>query len=154
MTSAEKEEAEKKALEEAKELIKKLKEGADFETLVKEHSDDTASVSNGGLISDFSKEEVVSEFWEASLKLEDGKYTSEPVKSQYGYHIILRVSQKEKPSLENVKEDIKESLMEEKMKNDTSLSQKTWAKIRDEYKLDIVDTDIDGIYKSTVSSLK
>lgn len=154
MTSTEKSEAEKKALEKAKELIKKLNEGADFDTLAKENSDDTASASNGGLISDFSKDEVVKEFWEASVKLKDGKYTTEPVKSTYGYHIILRVSQKEKPSLDTVKDDIKEQLVEDKMENDSYLSQKSWAEIRKSYHLDIVDTDIKNIYDATISSLK
>lgn len=154
MTSTEKTEAEKKALEKAKELIKKLNEGADFDTLAKENSDDTASASEGGLISDFSKDEVVKEFWEASLKLQDGKYTTEPVKSTYGYHIILRVSQKEKPELEKVKDDIKEQLMENKMEEDSYLSQKSWAEIRKAYHLDITDTTIKNIYDSTISSLK
>lgn len=154
MSSSEKTEAEKKALEKAKELIKKLDEGADFDTLAKENSDDTASASEGGLISDFSKDEVVTEFWDASLKLENGKYTKEPVKSTYGYHIILRVSQKEKPSLETVKEDIKEQLMENKMDEDSYLSQKSWAEIRKSYHLEIADTNIKNIYDATISSLK
>lgn len=145
--------AEANALEKAKEVIQKLQDGADWASLVSEYSDDTASVDNEGLIADFSKDEVVEEFWDASLALQDGEYTTEPVKSKYGYHIILRVSQKEKPSLEDVKQDILEDITDEKFDDDSNLSQKAWAEVRKSYNLDIVDTDIKSIYDSTISSL-
>ena len=111
MTSDEKKEAENKALEEAKALIEQLKKSEkleeDFTALAKEKSDDTESAKEGGLIENFTNESgLVEEFWEASLKLEVGKMTEEPVKTQFGYHIIYKVSQKEKPSLETVKEKV------------------------------------------------
>lgn len=149
-----KEEAENKALEKAKDIIAQLEQGADFDSLVKEYSDDTASVEENGLIADFSKDEVVSEFWEASLKLKDGEYSKEPVKSTYGYHIILRVSQKEKPALEDVIDDVKDSLCDEKFDEDSDLYQKAWAEVRKKYNFDIIDTDVKSIYDATISSLK
>lgn len=154
MSEEEKTAAENAALEEAKTVIQKLSEGADFDALVKEYSDDTASVSENGLIADFSKDEVVSEFFDASLNLQDGEYTKEPVKTTYGYHIILKVSQKEKPALEDVLDTVKDSLCDEKFDNDSNLFQKSWVEIRKKYSFNIVDTDIKSIYDATISSLK
>ena len=153
-TDEEKTAAESAALEKAKNLITQLNEGADFDTLAKENSDDTASAVNGGLISDFTKDEVVEEFWNATAQLEDGKYTTEPVKSTYGYHIILRVSQKEKPAFDDVKEDIKSTLVTNKLQNDSTLAQKTWVEVRKSYNFNIVDTDIKSIYEQTISNIK
>ena len=154
MTEEEKEKAENEALEKAKKLIEELNNGADFDTLAKENSDDTASASEGGLIADFMKEDVVEEFWDAAYNLENGKYTTEPVKSTYGYHIILKVSNKEKPALEDVKEDIIENIMENKISEDANSYQKAWAEVRKKYNMTINDTDIKGIYDATISTLE
>lgn len=153
MTDEEKAQAEEEALNKAKDLITQLNEGADFDTLAKENSDDTASASEGGLISDFTKQDVVSEFWDAAYALEDGKYTTEPVKSSYGYHIILKVSAKEKPALEDVKDDIITEIADNKLSEDTNLTQKAWAEVRKKYNITINDSDIKGIYDSAISSL-
>ena len=150
MTDEEKEEAENKAKETAEEVIKKLDEGAKFDDLVEEYSDDEGSKDNNGLIENFTKDGVVSEFWEASLKLKDKEYSKEPVKSEYGYHVIYRVSQKDKPKLKDVKDDIKEKLVEEKLNTDTELATKTWVEIRKKYKLDIKDDDIKNAYNDSI----
>ena len=71
----------------AKELLKKLKDGADFAELAKENSID-GTAETGGDIGYFSKEQVVPAFAEAAFNIEPGSYTKEPVKSDFGYHII------------------------------------------------------------------
>ncbi|MEE0776455.1 MAG: peptidylprolyl isomerase, partial [Bacillota bacterium] len=80
------------AEEKAKELIKKLDDGADFADLAKKNSDDTGSAENGGALNGaFTKEgsNYVQEFTDAAFALEKvGAYSKEPVKSSYGYHII------------------------------------------------------------------
>jgi len=101
MTAEEKTEAEDQALDEAKDIIKKLKKGEKFEDLAKEHSDDSTTAKDGGLYSGFQKNDVVEEFWNASVNLKDGEYTTTPVKSSYGYFVILRVKQDEKPKSSN-----------------------------------------------------
>ena len=53
---------------------------------------------------------------EAMQKLENNSYSKEPVKTSYGYHVIYRIDQKEKPALEDVKEEIIDSLVSEKKK--------------------------------------
>ena len=145
---------EEEALNKAKDLINQLNNGADFETLAKENSDDEGSASEGGLIKDFTKTGVVQEFWDASSNLKDGEYTSEPVKSQFGYHIILRVSQKERPSLEDTKDDILETLTANKLKSDEKLSTTAWDEIRKEHGLNIIDSDIKTVYENTINKAK
>ncbi|MDD3392572.1 MAG: peptidylprolyl isomerase [Bacilli bacterium] len=157
MTDDEKTAAEEEALALAKDIIKQLNNGADFSELAIKYSDDEATAKNGGLYSDFNKtgdNAPESAFFEAALALEDGKYTLEPIKTSYGYNIILKVSQKDKPELELVQDTIVDALYKEKSDEDEDLSDKTWAKVREKYNLNIVDTEIKNIYDTTISQLK
>lgn len=150
----EKTEAENAALEKAKNLIEQLNNGADFETLAKENSDDDATKNNGGVINNVVKEGYVTEFWNAAYALENGKYTTEPVKTQYGYHIIYKVSHTEKKSFEEMKDSLYDDVVDEKLNDDSSLEQKIWVKIREKYNLNIVDSTINTTYNSSIKSLK
>lgn len=154
MTDDEVTEAENAALKEAQEIIKKLNDGEDFEELAKEHSDDSTTANDGGLYEGFEKDEVVEEFWKASVALKDGKYTSEPVKSSYGYFVILRISQDEKPELEEVEEDIITTLVNKKLAEDENLTIKAWVEIRKNYGLNIIDSDISNEYEKTIKDYK
>ena len=77
-----------KAKKEAEEIITKLNNGSKIEDLAKEFSDDTYSAKEGGLIKTYLDDSLVKEYTDAVTKLEVGKYTTVPVKSDYGYHII------------------------------------------------------------------
>lgn len=142
------EKAEEKAKKEAENIIKKLDKGEKFEDLAKEYSEDEGTKEDGGLLENFSKDSVVTEFWDASVKLKDGEYTKEPVKSEYGYHVILRVSQKAKPKLKEVKDTIEETLVANKLSADTTLKTTTWVNIRKKYNLNIEDSEIKDGYDS------
>ena len=156
MTSTEKEDAKAKALEEAKKIIEKLDRAENIEEkfieLAKEESDDTTA-SEGGLIENFTNENMDESFWEASLNLEDGKYTTEPVESQYGYHIIYKISQKEKPSLDDVKDKIIENLINELL-SEKNASLVYWAGLREKYNMNILDEVIKDSYDSTMKLYK
>ena len=133
MSTEEKTEAEEKAKKEAENLIKRLDDGEDFEELAKEYSDDTGSASDGGLIDYFNKDDNMDEaFLNASIELEEGAYTEEPVQSTYGYHIILKTDQKDKPELDEVKDEIISTLAEEKLDNDATLRYNALIAIREE----------------------
>lgn len=153
-TEEEKTEAETIAYNKAADLITKLNDGADFEQLAKENSQDTATASNGGVINNVTKEGYVTEFYNAAYALEEGKYTTAPVKSEYGYHIIYLVSKNEKESLDSLKDTIKDSIVTDKLKNDTNLQMTTWNKIRSKYNLNIADTKLNNTYKATISNLE
>ena len=74
----------------AKYIIAQLRKNPKaFESLAKEKSIDAGSKANGGDLGWFDPREMVPEFGAAVTKLAKGKFTEEPVKSQFGYHIIL-----------------------------------------------------------------
>ena len=148
-TEEEKTEAEKKALEQAKEIIAKLNNGEDFATLAKEYSKD-GSASNGGALGEFNRGDMVDEFFEAALALNVGEYSKEPVKSEYGYHIILKTAQKEKPTLDSVKDEIIETLAEEKLNDDDTLSYKALIELRKDSGMTIEDKDLKEQYENYV----
>lgn len=153
-TDEEKTAAENAALDKAKNLIEQLNNGADFETLAKENSDDDATKDNGGVINNVVKEGYVTEFWNAAYALENEKYTTEPVKTQYGYHIIYKVSHTAKKSFDEMKESLYDKVVNEKLSDDSNLEQKTWVKIREKYNLNIVDSTISSTYNSSIKSLE
>lgn len=74
-------------LSKAQDLVKQLKEGADFAELAKANSQDTGTAANGGSLGDVERGQMVPEFDEATFSIAQGEI-SDPVKSQFGYHII------------------------------------------------------------------
>ena len=150
------EKADKDAYNKAKDLIKKIKKidskklDKEFEELVEDNSDDTATYSDGGLIKEFSKKDVVEEFWNASEKLKDGEFTTEPVKTTYGYHIILKVSSTPVEKFKEIKDKVKTAYAESLLAEDSTLMIKTWDEIRKQYKLSIKDGFMKKTYKQTI----
>ena len=101
----------------AKKLIADIKKGAKFEDLAKKNSKDPGSGANGGDLDWANASSYVKEFSEAMLKLEKGKMTDVPVKSQFGYHIIrvddIRTAQL--PAFDEVKPQISQQLTQQKL---------------------------------------
>lgn len=141
MTDDEKKKAEEAALKKAKDIIKKLDKGEKFEDLAKEYSAD-GSASDGGNLGYFNRGEMVSEFEKAAIELEVGKYTKEPVKTQFGYHIILKTDQKEKPKMDEVKEEIIETLINDLIANTENISAFGLEWLREENGLKIYDAEL------------
>jgi peptidyl-prolyl cis-trans isomerase D len=79
--------AEAEIKQKAEDIVQQLKDGADFAELAALHSEDPGSAEQGGDLGFFSKGMMVPEFEEAAFALEPGAF-SEPVRSQFGYHII------------------------------------------------------------------
>lgn len=102
--------------ETAKEIKQKLDNGEDFEKLAKEYSTDPGSKEKGGDLGFFSKGKMVKEFEDVAFSLKVGEI-SNPVKTEYGYHIIKVEDRKEakEANYEDSKEEIKEKLFEEKL---------------------------------------
>jgi len=86
-----------KTEDEAKAVIADLKNGGDFAGIAKEKSSDPGTKTTGGDLGWFTKDEMVPEFAEAAFKLQKGQYTETPVKTQFGYHVILLVDRRTAP---------------------------------------------------------
>ena len=153
-TDAEKTKAEEAALKKAKEVITKLNKGEDWDKLAKEYSSDSSNKDKGGLLGDFVHGDMAEEFENAAKELEEGKYTTTPVKTTYGYHIIYKVSQKEKPELSVVEDDIIEELANDKLNSDATLQITALEEIRKKYGMDIEDSELSTQYKNYIQNYK
>ena len=152
MSDEDKTKADKEALQKAKDIIKKLKNGESFDDLAKEYSDDTSNKDKGGDLGYFNTGVMLEEFEKAAFALKKGKYTTTPVKTKYGYHIILKTDEKEKPSLEDKKEEIINTLVSEAKSNDTALSINALVELRKEYGMNIEDDEMSKLYSTYISN--
>ena len=75
---------------EANEILERLKKGESFVNLAKELSIDKGSAKRGGDLGSFGRGMMVKPFEEAAFKLKKGEISLQPVKSEFGYHIIKR----------------------------------------------------------------
>lgn len=153
MSNDEKEKVKKEAYKKAEEVIKKLNNGEKFDKLAKEYSDDKANAKNGGELGYFNKDEMDPSFWNAALELKKDKYSTKPVESAYGYHIILKTGEKEKKSLDDVKDSIIEKLAKQKLSNDSSLYYESLMGIREDKKITFGDDELEKLYKEYMDDL-
>ena len=103
--------------DEAKALIKQLNGGANFDELAKKNSKDPGSGANGGDLDFAAPGSYVPEFSQAMIKLKKGEMTQEPVKTQFGYHIIKLEDTREAqfPKLDDVKGQLKQRMEQQKL---------------------------------------
>ncbi|MDP2097598.1 MAG: peptidylprolyl isomerase [Methylobacter sp.] len=112
-----------KTEEEAKKIIAELdkskNKSADFAKLANKHSLDAKESQNGGDLGWFSGAQMVAPFSEAVAALEKDKYSKEPVKTQFGFHVILKEDSRAltPPPLEAVKEQLMPFLQRKKVQN-------------------------------------
>lgn len=105
-------------LAKANELVAQLRAGGDFAELAKEFSDDPGSAANGGSLGDVERGVMVPEFEEATFAAEIGAI-SEPVKSQFGYHIIQveNINATQPNSIDEMRFELAENAKLEKAEN-------------------------------------
>ena len=145
VSSSATDEEKKEAENLAKEIITKLNEGKSFDEVKDEYKDKITYEELGYKAYNASLE---SAYMEAMQKLENNSYTKEPVQTSYGYHVIYRIDQKEKPSLKDVKEEIITSLVSEHKSEDTSVQYKALEKMRENAKLKFTDTVLEKKYET------
>ena len=152
-TDEEKTKAENKAKKKAEKIIKQLNEGADFKELAKKYSNDDETASNGRDLGYFNLDDMTEEFSNAVKKLNKDEYTKEPVKTTYGYHIILKTGEKDKPKLKKVKSDIIDKLTEQKLNNSKTLYYETLMDIRNENGIKWNDDTLKKAYEDYMNNL-
>ena len=141
----------KKAEDLAKEIISKLNNGKSFDDVKEEYKDQITYEELGYKSYNANLE---SAYMEAMQKLDDNSYSKEPVKTSYGQHVIYIIDQKEKPSLDDVKEEIIDSLVSEKQSSDKNISYIALDKMREEAGLKFSDTVLEKKYNTYMSQYK
>jgi foldase protein PrsA len=135
----------------AKEIISKLDEGKTFDEVKEEYKDKITYEELGYK----SYNAALEEAYKNEMKnLKDGEYSKEPVKTSYGYHIVYRIDQKEKPALEDIKDQIKEEIADEKISNDKNLYYVVLDKMRENANLKFEDTVLKEKYDNYMSQYK
>jgi foldase protein PrsA len=125
----------------AKEIKQKLTDGADFAELAKEYSTDEGTKENGGELGFFARGTMVTEFDDVAFALPLNEI-SDPVKTDYGYHIIMVEEKKEgkEANFDDSKAEIKETLIDQKLESEYS----TWLEEKKK------DYDIENSLESVV----
>lgn len=120
----------------AKEVKEKLTAGEDFASLAKEYSTDTSNAESGGELGFFARGEMATEFENAAFSMNIGDI-SEPIQTDFGYHIIKVTDKKEAKEAvyEDHKEEIKQTLFDQEVQTEYT----TWITEKRE-KLDIENT--------------
>lgn len=136
------------AKQKADDLKAQLDEGADFKELAQENSDDTGSAQNGGDLGYVPEGQMVEEFETALFDLEAGEI-SEPVESQFGYHIILR----EDATLEDTPKEelntIKAQLVNQSIQEDPQQALKAYEDLLEEYEVEFENEEIQTYIEDT-----
>ena len=149
-TEKEKKEAEQKAYDKAKEVIDKLKNGEDFSKLAKEYSKDSTTADKGGSLGKINTGDYANEVFEALKNLKDGSYSTSPVKSSYGYHIVYRTSQDEKAKLDDdLTKKIRTTIGKEKT-NESGYSVKALKALREKNGMKFEDAELEKAFEKLV----
>ncbi len=101
----------------AKQIIADIKKGKKFEDIAKAKSKDPGSAPNGGDLDWATAASYVPEFSQAMVKLGKGQMTQEPVKTNFGWHVIRvdDIRDAQLPKLEEVKPQIAQQLQQQKL---------------------------------------
>lgn len=129
----------------ANEIIKKLDGGTSWDDVISEYKD---KITNEELGFQAYNASLESSYLEECKNLKVGTYSKTPVLTSYGYHIVYKIEQKDKPSMDDIKDEIKESLADEKKNNDSNLLYKALISMREDNNLEFIDTKLGDDYKN------
>lgn len=131
--------------ETAKKVKKELAQGKSFEELAKQYSEDPGSKEKNGDLGFFGPGKMVKEFDAAAHKLKKGEI-SEPVKTQYGYHIIKITGTNADKTFDQAKADIKKELAQEKARNSEFINNVTMKEIK-AVNVKVKDADLKNLFE-------
>ncbi|WP_367387297.1 peptidylprolyl isomerase [Bacillus vallismortis] len=132
----------------AEEVEKKLKKGEKFEDLAKEYSTDERSSSQGGDLGWFAKDGMIADFSKVAFKLKTDE-VSDPVKTQYGYHIIKKTEERGK--YDDMKKELKPEVLEQKL-NDNAAVQEAIQKVMKKADIEVKDKDLKDTFNTSSTS--
>ncbi len=122
--------------EDARAVIEELQAGADFAELAKSKSTGP-SASDGGDLGYFGRNQMVPEFEQAAFALAKDEYTTEPVKTQFGWHVILKTDERpvEAPAFEAVRDQVQQLVYRQRYVDLTEAG-------RTQIEVEVVDPDL------------
>ncbi|UQS83341.1 peptidylprolyl isomerase [Bombilactobacillus thymidiniphilus] len=139
----------------ANQVIDQLNNGANFDKLAKKYSTDSGTKNKGGKLPAFNNDDTSldANFKKAALKLKQGEYTKEPVKSSYGYHIIKMDKRPAKGTMKQHEQQLKNQIYDARM-NDSVTMQKVISKILKRSDISIKDNDLKNVLSGFLSNNK
>ena len=135
----------------AKEIIAELDKGTSWDDVVAKYKDQIITEDLGYNAFNASLE---SSYLKECKDLKVGSYSKTPVLTSYGYHIVFKKDQKDKPELKDVKDDIKDVLATEKKNADSNLYYKALIQMRKDAELEFADSKLKEEYAKEVSQYK
>ena len=147
----EKKEAEEKALNTAKEVIKALDKGEKFEDLAKKYSKDEDTANKGGSLGKINVGDYTTEVVNAAKDLEVGKYTTTPVKSSYGYHIVYLKNQDKKSELNDDVTDKIKTIIGNEIAQESNFYVKALKALREKNEMKFKDTALEKEFNKLVT---
>ena len=158
-TDEEKEAAEAEAKDKINKIIDELKKSKDvketFTKLASEQSEDESTKNDGGSLGYINNGTLSSKYDEivkAAFELKDGEFSTSVITTELGYHVILREASKDKAPLEDVKDSIIETLSNDLLTEDATVSIKALQNLRKEYGMDIIDSEIQSQYATSIQN--
>lgn len=135
----------------AESMIKKLNAGTSWEDVIKENEDKIVNEELGFQAFNAPLDEA---YVKEMKSLKVGTYSKKPVKSSFGYHIVYKIEQKDKPKLDDVKDAIIDVLVAELEQKNQNLSIEAFINMRKEHNLEFVDTVFKEEYEKSINNIK
>ena len=132
-------------------ITKRASKGEKLEDIFKSYDSDSDDATTYQDLGTFNYTDMVEDFSKAAYNLKAGEMSKAPVKTSYGYHVILITKVGEKKSLDDSKENIKTLLAEKKVSADSTIAVTAMDKLREKYGMKIVDSEINEKYKKYIN---
>lgn len=163
MTDDEKKKAEEAAEKKANDIITELKNEINngksvadaFSELAKKYSQDESTKEKGGSLGEVSKTSLGDKYTElvnAAYTLKDNTYYTKVVKTELGYHVIMRNKTYDKKELKDVKDEIIETLANEKIEKDNTISVNALQHYRKQMGMEIEDSTLATQYSNYIAN--
>lgn len=143
--------AKEKAEKIISEINNKVKSGTKVADAFKEYDSDSDDATLYQDLGTFNYTDMVEDFSKAAYNQKVNEVSKSPVKTSYGYHVILITKIGEKKSLDDSKEEIKEKLADKKVSEDSTIAVTAMDKLRDKYGMKIIDSNLAERYKRYIN---
>lgn len=128
-----------------------VKSGTSIEDAFKKYENDSEVTYQD--LGEFNRGDMVEAFENAVVDMKVKTYSSTPVKTSYGYHVIYKIEQKKKPSLDDAKDGIKDTLAQEAISKDSTMEVTAMMELRKKYGVKWDDSELEDSYNKYMNYL-